>query len=179
MRRGRPCESLSLVTGSRHEHGDVGAGLGKRLRRRTRAAWLLACVVPGLLVQALESRGAAAGTLMSVEIGRPYKMGIEVHVKCHDSSCSSSGQARDISERVAGVVVMLDIVSDAGGQAYRSGPLPFVVGQEFVPPISGRVSLDFESQTDAKAAIQERGRSECDNLEVSRITLVDVTPLGE
>ncbi|MCY0989313.1 hypothetical protein OV203_19395 [Nannocystis sp. ILAH1] len=133
-------------------------------------------MAPGLLVQALESRGAAVGDAWRVEIGEPCVVEIAASVKCHDSSCGSSGGAHSVSSaELAGVVVMLDIVPDTGAPASSLPQLPFRIGQEFVSPISGWISLDSDSQDRAKAEIQEKGASRCNNIELAGMSIVNVT----
>lgn len=171
------CERRSVVTTSRREDGEIGAASRWRARRRTRAAWVLACVAPGLLVQALESRGATPGTTASVRIGHSYKLKIGLSVDCRKSSCDGSQRVDAVDEnRVAGVLVILNIVPEPGAAASGPWELPFTVGQSFVPPISGRISLEFSRQADAKKQIEERGAPECDSLEVLDLRLEDVSP---
>lgn len=74
---------------------------------------------------------------------------------------------------LAGVVVMLDIVPDTRAPINPLPPLP-LRGREFVPPISGWISLDGDSQGRAKSEIQEQGRSRCNNIEVATMIIENV-----
>lgn len=44
-----------------------------------------------------------------------------------------------------------------------------------MPPISGYISLDSDSQDRAKAEIQEKGASRCNNIELAGMSIVNVT----
>lgn len=72
---------------------------------------------------------------------------------------------------------MLDIVPDTGVPLEPLEPIPFRIGHDLIPPIRGRIRLDFAAQGAAVEAIRERGRSECDNLEVTNIVLVGAVQL--
>lgn len=171
------CERRSVVTTSRREYGEIGAASRWRARRRTRAAWIVACVAPGLLVQALESRGAAQETPLAVRIGQSYQLKIGVSVDCRKSSCDASQRVDAVDEtRIADVPVILDIVPEPGVAASEPLQLPFTVGRSFIPPISGWISLDFRRQAGAKKQIETRGAPECDSVEVLDIRLEDVLP---
>lgn len=163
------------MTASRREYGEIGPASRWRARRRTRVAWILACVAPGLLVQTLESRGAALGGAWRVEIGQRYEVKVVASVKCHDSSCSSSGGAHNVSsEDLNGAIVFLEILPETGAPVDYLPPLPLELGRDFVPPISGQISLDPDIQKRAKLTIQERGQSKCNNIEVTGMSVESV-----
>ncbi len=143
----------------------------RRTGRHVKLAWIVALLLPGLVCQGLLALAAGADLgSRKVDIGRRYTLNISgnAYVKCNDSGCSGSRLHPVPINSLELSAALRFTPMDASGRAYqfdvRSG------SHEFVPPLSGRLSLlDLNWTEQAKQTIRSGAGGQCDDLSFETI----------
>lgn len=145
---------------------------------RSRSICVLVLLACGWLAQAIDARAMEPETRW-VKMGTGYGVKIGMHGKCHDSSCSGGGghTANDIKAGGLGLVVMLRIQPSDSDALFS---LPFLVGEAFIPPVSGQVQIQVELTEEVKRKIKEHAQDDrkCDDFEAEQLFVTSVEPLG-
>lgn len=165
---------------AQQRRGKPGISPLRRLSWRFKLACGLGLVVPGLLARSLEGHAAEESQGRPVTLGLRYR--VTVVAARVNFECSGCGPPKTSTDRPLPDDIEVRLKFFPNGEA-SPDTFPFSSGQEFVPPVDGR--LDLAEGTLSSAAIsklEDAYRNQCSGLEITDVALKELRldpPQGE